>query len=49
VNFEHELHAYFRQNYQELLNNINQNPDYNDQVASQLRDVLTQFKQTQTW
>jgi F-type H+-transporting ATPase subunit alpha len=49
VNFEHELHAYFRQNYKSLMDSINANPDYNDQIATQLRDVLTQFKQTQTW
>src|SRR5476651_976325 len=40
VSFEHELHAYFRQNYKALMDSINQNPDYNDQVATQLREVL---------
>ncbi|HEV2614198.1 MAG TPA: F0F1 ATP synthase subunit alpha [Gammaproteobacteria bacterium] len=49
VSFEHELHAYFRQNHKALMDSINANPDYNDQVATQLREVLTQFKQTQTW
>jgi len=49
VSFEHELHAYFRQNYKALMDSLNNNPDYNDKIAAQLHEVLTQFKQTQTW
>lgn len=49
VAFERDLHAYFRQNYSTLMDSINSNPDYNDQIASQLREVVTKFKETQTW
>ncbi len=49
VSFERELHAYFRQNYTSLMDSINSNPDYNDQIATQLREVVTKFKETQTW
>lgn len=49
VSFERELQAYFKTNYQELFELINQKPDYNDEIALKLREVITAFKQTQTW
>lgn len=49
VGFERDLHAYFRQHHKKLLDSINENPDYNDQIAGQLKEILTQFKQTQSW
>jgi F-type H+-transporting ATPase subunit alpha len=49
VSFERELHSYFRQNYKTLMDSINSNPDYNEDIATQLREVVTQFKNTQTW
>jgi F-type H+/Na+-transporting ATPase subunit alpha len=49
VSFEHELHAYFKANYADLFNAINAKPEYDDAVASKLHEVITAFKQTQTW
>ncbi|MDX2164818.1 MAG: F0F1 ATP synthase subunit alpha [Gammaproteobacteria bacterium] len=49
VSFERELHSYFRQNHKVLMDTINSNPDYNEDIATQLREVVTKFKQTQTW
>lgn len=49
VSFERELQAYFKVNYQGLFDLINQKPDYNDDIAQKLREVVTAFKQTQTW
>jgi len=49
VSFERELQAYFKTNHQELFELINQKPDYNDEIAQKLREVITAFKQTQTW
>ncbi len=49
VSFERELQAYFKVHHQELFDLINQKPDYNDEIALKLREVITAFKQTQTW
>jgi F-type H+-transporting ATPase subunit alpha len=49
VFFEKELHAYFKTNYHDLFNLINEKSDYNEDTAHKLREVITTFKQTQTW
>lgn len=49
VPFELELHAYMRANHASLIENINQTGDYNDVIATQLKEAITAFKQTQTW
>lgn len=49
VAFEQELHAYCRANHAAFMNSLNQSCDYNDVIAGQLKDIITQFKQTQTW
>jgi len=49
VSFERELQAYFKNNHQALFDLINHQTEYNDEIASKLREVITAFKQTQTW
>ncbi|TNF67528.1 MAG: F0F1 ATP synthase subunit alpha [Gammaproteobacteria bacterium] len=47
--FEHALHEYAKAQYSELVNEINLTSDYNESIIERLNEVLTQFKQTQSW
>ncbi|MCF6764515.1 F0F1 ATP synthase subunit alpha [Thiotrichales bacterium 19S3-7] len=47
--FEHALHEYAKSQYAELINEINVTGDYNESIIERLNEVLTQFKQTQSW
>jgi len=49
VAFERELLAYFKSNYTEFFNQLNEKPEYNEDVAQKFRDIITAFKQTQVW
>jgi F-type H+-transporting ATPase subunit alpha len=49
VDFETALHAYARQNGKALLDQINQKPDYNDQIAGDMRKLIESFKKTGTY
>lgn len=47
--FEHSLHEYAKSQHRELVEEINKTCDYNDEIIKKLTDVLTKFKQTQSW
>lgn len=47
--FEDTLLAYARTNHADFLKEIDEKPDYNDDVVKRLSDLLTEFKSTQTW
>jgi F-type H+-transporting ATPase subunit alpha len=47
THFEHELHSFMRQRYADLLEQINHNPTYNDEIAAQLKAAVEEFKKTQ--
>ena len=49
VDFEAALHAYFRSEHADLMNQINESGDYSDEIQQGLEKVVTQFKQTQAW
>lgn len=49
VNFEHSLHAYLRSNYSSLIEDINTNPEYNDDVAAKMKDALDDFVKNGSW
>jgi F-type H+-transporting ATPase subunit alpha len=49
VSFEHELHAYFKSNYETVFVDINQKPEFNEQLAEKFKEIINQFKSTQTW
>jgi len=42
--FEQQLHAYFHEHHQDLLDEVNQNPVYTDDIAQKLQMVILEFK-----
>jgi len=49
VDFESSMHAYMRSNYADLLKQINESGDYNDDIASKMKEALEKFKSSATW
>lgn len=49
VSFAEELLLFMHDKYSSLLDTINENPVYNDEVGEQLKKAVLEFKQTQTW
>lgn len=49
VSFEDELRRYMHDKYADLLNQINENPVYNDEVSKKLHAAVEDFKKTQSW
>ena len=47
--FEQALHAYLRDKNAELMERINKSGDYNDEIASGLREAIKAFKATSVW
>jgi len=44
VAFEDAMHAHVRSNNQALLDKINADPDYNDEIAAELKAAIEDFK-----
>lgn len=44
TDFEKDLHSYFKNNYKELMDKINETGDYNTEIEKSLETVLTEFK-----
>lgn len=49
VDFEHEFLGFFRDRHQELLDQVNKEPVLSDEIKQKLKDVVEEFKSTQTW
>lgn len=49
VSFEAGLLAHYRSNHQDLIETINADGDYNDEIATKLKGVIEEFKSTGTW
>ncbi len=49
VGFEHALQSYLRSNYADLLSDINGTPEYNDEVAGEMKDAVDDFVKNGTW
>ena len=49
VDFEAALHAYMRSSKADLLNQVNTNPDWNDEVEQAFHAALKDFKANNTW
>ncbi|MCB1763995.1 MAG: F0F1 ATP synthase subunit alpha [Gammaproteobacteria bacterium] len=49
VSFEAALHGYMRSSQKSLLDQINENGDYNDEIKSALDRALKDFKANNTW
>ena len=47
--FEHAMHQYMANNYAKLIDQINTDGDYNDDIKDQLTKALDDFKATGTW
>jgi F-type H+-transporting ATPase subunit alpha len=49
VDFEAAMHAYMRSSYADLMKQINESGDYNDEIASKMKEALEKFKSSATW
>ena len=49
VGFEHAMQSYLRSNNADLLSAINENPEYNDEVAGKMKDAMDDFVKNGTW
>ena len=49
VDFEKALLTYMGSNQTKLMDNINENGDYNDDIASKLQAAIDDFKANHTW
>jgi F-type H+-transporting ATPase subunit alpha len=47
--FEHELHVFMRDKYQAVIDQVNQNPDTSEETLNKLKEIILDFKKTQTW
>ncbi len=49
VAFEHAMQAYIQSNHADLVSQINANPDYNDDIAAQIKAAIDDFVANGTW
>lgn len=49
VDFEQELLKFMHHKHQDLIDEINNNPVYTDEIGKRLHSAVQEFKQTQTW
>lgn len=49
LDFEHELHVYFKEQYKDFMQQLNANPTYSDAVVEQFNRIITAFKATQAY
>ena len=49
VDFEAALQAYVKSNEAELVNKINENGDFNDEIEAAMNAAIEKFKSTSTW
>jgi F-type H+-transporting ATPase subunit alpha len=47
--FEDALQSFMKSQQAALMESINQKSDYSDEVAAQLRKIITDFKANHTW
>jgi F-type H+-transporting ATPase subunit alpha len=44
TSFEKDLHAYFKNNHKDLMDEINISGDYNEKIENSFTNILTEFK-----
>jgi len=49
LDFESALHSFMNSEKKEMMDTINQNGNYNDDIESQLKEAFDNFKSTQSW
>lgn len=47
--FEHALHVFMRDKYPQVIEQVNKNPDTSEETLSKLKEIVLEFKKTQTW
>ena len=47
--FESALQSHMKSQQATLMDSINQKPEYSDELATQLRQIITDFKASHTW
>jgi F-type H+-transporting ATPase subunit alpha len=47
--FEAAMHSYLKANNADLVKRLNDTADYNDDIASKMREAIKKFKSTSTW
>ncbi|HAR79444.1 MAG TPA: F0F1 ATP synthase subunit alpha, partial [Succinivibrionaceae bacterium] len=47
--FEKALLSYAHTNCEELMNSVDEKPDYNDELVKSFTDLITKFKSTQSF
>ena len=47
--FEKALHEYVRANHNDLLEKINNSPDYNDEIGKSMKALMDDFKTNGVW
>lgn len=47
--FEHALHVYMRDKYQAVIDQVNASPDTSEETLNKLKEIVADFKKTQTW
>jgi F-type H+-transporting ATPase subunit alpha len=49
VDFEAAMHAYFRSNYKEILDQVDDSGDWNDNIQATFKEGLDAFKKNGSW
>ena len=49
VGFEQAMRAYLRSNYADLISQINENPEYTDEVAASMKAAIDDFVKNGSW
>lgn len=47
--FEHALHIYMRDKYPQVIEQVNKQPDTSEETLNKLKEIVLEFKKTQTW
>lgn len=47
--FEHALHIFMHDKYQSVIDEVNKNPDTSEANLNKLKEIVLDFKKTQTW
>ena len=49
VAFEHAMQSHLQSNFSDLIDEINANPDYNDEIAAKIKAAIDDFMTNGTW
>ena len=49
ISFEKTLHAFMQHKYKDLLDKINADPVFTDEISAKFKEIIEEFKKTQVW